>query len=259
MMEVVYVDAHNIQQLKGKQAPSVMALGYFDGVHLGHQQVIENAKQQAAEQQLSTAILSFFPHPKSVIQTGGAVHYLEPLEDRIEKLAQLGVDYYYVVKFDEAFSKIEAHDFIEGYVLALGAQHIVCGFDYHYGRKASGNHETLRAYTKQGIGVTIVEEAQKNGEKISSTIIRQCVESGNVAAVPKFLGNYYYTKYCTKRGVADYYMLPPVGRYKAQVEMACKAVVEAHIAVGENRELYFERGIQQKQPVKIVWLEKIHE
>jgi riboflavin kinase/FMN adenylyltransferase len=257
-MEVVYVDAAKIHVLQQQQPPSVMALGYFDGVHLGHQQVIQAAKIVAQQQNLLLSILSFFPHPKSVLGNQATVHYLEPLEERIQKLASLGVDVYYVVKFDYAFSQIEADVFIKEYVLGLGAQHIVCGFDYKYGQKAKGNRETLRAYEQNGIGITIVEEERQSGHKISSSIIRECVQAGHVEEIPKFLGEHYSTKYCLQNGTAEYYMLPPVGKYKANVVTDYQTVIEANILVDTNKRLHFENTrLKHTQPLKIFWLEKI--
>ena len=87
-MQIIYVNEQNIEELQKSATASAMALGYFDGVHLGHQQVITKAKEKAAEHQLALAVLSFFPHPKSVLLPDYEVKYLEPIEQKAEKLAR---------------------------------------------------------------------------------------------------------------------------------------------------------------------------
>lgn len=98
-MKVIYLNANNLQEIKQSCPNVAMALGYFDGVHLGHQRVIQTAKEKAKAQNLLLAVLSFFPHPKSVLFPNVEVSYIEPLEQKIEKLEKLEVDIFYIVEF----------------------------------------------------------------------------------------------------------------------------------------------------------------
>lgn len=123
-MQVIYVNQENIQALHSNPTSSAMALGYFDGVHLGHRKLIEAAKEITINKEMALSVLSFFPHPKSVLSPSLEMNYLEPLDERIDKMKVLGVDIYYIVKFDQAFSRIEPDDFIKDYVIGLGAKHI---------------------------------------------------------------------------------------------------------------------------------------
>ena len=238
-MKIIYVNADNLQVIR-RTAPNVaIALGYFDGVHLGHQKVIETATEKAKAHGLSTAVLSFFPHPKSVLFSE-KVTYLEPIEQKAQKLQELGVDIFYVVEFTMELAKVEANDFLEQYIIGLNAKEIICGFDYTYGSKASGNVETLAAYaaTKQ-VGLTVVEELKWNNEKISSTLIRRHLTERKLNELPRILGDFYTTKYCQKNGLLPYYSLPNVGSYKVLIEnhhsyieciaiVKCKKYIEIH-------------------------------
>ena len=217
-MQIIYVNEENIEELQKSATASAMALGYFDGVHLGHQKVITKAKEKAAEHQLALAVLSFFPHPKSVLLPNYEVKYLEPIEQKAEKLAKLGVDIFYIVEFTKELAKLPPDTFLNRYVVGLQAKEISCGFDYTYGSKASGNVETLAIYAaKQQIGLTVVDEFKWNEEKISSTRIRKCLQAGKLYELPQLLGTYHTTKYCQRGGVLPYYSLPNIGDYRVLI------------------------------------------
>jgi len=217
-VQIIYVNEENIEELQKSATASAMALGYFDGVHLGHQKVITKAKEKAVEHQLALAVLSFFPHPKSVLLPNYEVKYLEPIEQKAEKLAKLGVDIFYIVEFTKELAKLPPNTFLNRYVVGLQAKEISCGFDYTYGSKASGNVETLAVYAaKQQIGLTVVDEFKWNEEKISSTRIRKCLQAGKLYELPQLLGTYHTTKYCQRGGVLPYYSLPNIGDYRVLI------------------------------------------
>lgn len=218
-MKVIYVNANNLSEIQ-KQAPkAAIALGYFDGVHLGHQKVIKTAKRKAEKHQIASAVLSFFPHPKSVLQPDVPVSYLEPIEQKIEKLENLGVDYFYIVEFTKELSQVEGVDFLEHYVKGLQAQEIICGFDYKYGRKSAGSVVTLADFACDNeLGFTVVDEVKCKKEKISSTLIRQYLTSRKLQEIPQLMGCFYKTKYCKKNGLLPNYSLPSLGDYKVLIE-----------------------------------------
>ncbi|SDG73887.1 riboflavin kinase / FMN adenylyltransferase [Planococcus glaciei] len=239
-MQIVYVNAANLPDI-GRTAPkAAMALGYFDGVHLGHQKVIRTAKEQADAQNLAVAVLSFFPHPKSVLFPDREVAYLEPLEQKAEKLERLGVELFYVVEFTKELAKVEPDDFLNDYIVGLNAQEIVCGFDYTYGAKAKGTVETLAVYADvQQVGLTVVEELKWNEQKISSTLIRQHLADRQLSELPELLGTFHQTKYCQKNGLLPNYSLPNVGTYKVRIEtpessVECVATVKCKRTIQLN-------------------------
>ena len=239
-MRVVYVNANNLKEIK-QSAPNVaMALGYFDGVHLGHQKVIQTAKEKAEALNLSLAVLSFFPHPKSVLFSDIEVSYLEPLEQKVEKLERLEVDIFYIVEFTKELAKVEANDFLDDYIIGLNAKEIICGFDYTYGTKASGTVKTLAVYADaHQVGLTVVEELKWNNQKISSTLIRKYLTERKLSELQCLLGDFYKTKYSQKNGLLPNYSLPNAGSYKVLIEdqdsfiecvatVKCKRYIQIH-------------------------------
>lgn len=257
MMEKIYVNIDNIADIQMEKSNSVMVLGYFDGVHLGHQEVLKSAKQIACKCNLKLSVLSFFPHPKSVLNKKFTDFYLEPIEDRIEKLKKLEVDTFYIVEFNERFSKVDPDAFIKDYVLGLGAKHIVCGFDYKYGYKASGNTDTLQKYREIGIGITIINEQKHCKIKISSTVIRDCLENGEVHHIPHYLGGHYFIKYCSIQGVLSHYKFPLTGKYKTMLEFENNSIL-SFVTIDDVKKLHFDCNVSHvKQPIKVYWLEKV--
>lgn len=255
-MQIQYVDACNLQQFQ-QDAPAVsMALGYFDGVHVGHQHVIHAAKEQANKRDVKLAVLSFFPHPKSVLQPQHEVQYLEPIHQKAAKLEKLGVDIFYVVQFTKALASLSPEAFLDGYVRGLNAVHVVCGFDYTYGHRASGTVEELAVYAAtQQMGCTIVNEHIWHAQKVSSTRIRHCLQNGNLRALPQLLGTYYTTEYCQTTGVLPYYTLPKRGHYHILLDtgdalIPCMATVRC----GQHVQLHCDaRDIPQR--VNIQWID----
>lgn len=260
-MQIIYVNAANLPDIGTTAPEAAMALGYFDGVHLGHQKVIQTAKERADAQNLALAVLSFFPHPKSVLFPDREVRYLEPLEQKAGKLERLGVDLFYVVEFTKELAKVEADDFLDDYLLGLNAKEIVCGFDYTYGAKAKGTVETLAAYADaKQVGLTVVEELKWNEQKISSTLIRQHLEDRKLSELPKLLGTFHQTKYCQKNGLLPNYSLPNAGTYKVRIEtrnsviectaiVKCKKTIQLHYDWSALPELLSIQWVAQMEPV----------
>ena len=113
-----------------------MALGFFDGLHQGHRKVIQTALQKAKEKSLPLSVMSFFPDPKTVLSNGKKqVCYLMPLYEKEKMLEQLGVDRFYMVRFDKEFASLSPEQFVFQYLVKLGVLHAVAGFDFSYGSR----------------------------------------------------------------------------------------------------------------------------
>ncbi|MFX3624304.1 MAG: adenylyltransferase/cytidyltransferase family protein [Ectobacillus sp.] len=219
---------HLYQQNEGWGGePCVMALGYFDGVHLGHQEVIQKAKQIAKTKQQKCAVMTFDPHPKEVIRKQ-KVHYLMPLMDKARKLQDLGVDILYVVHFSLQVAAVPPEDFVENYLVRLNVSHVVAGFDFTYGAKGKGSMSTLKKHARGRFGVTTVLPVTECGEKISSTRIRNTLKAGCVEEMPDLLGHYYEVKgeiieregfFPNEASAAVYgrYTLPHAGVYEVSI------------------------------------------
>ncbi|MFD2924527.1 FAD synthetase family protein [Halobacillus naozhouensis] len=203
----------------------VMALGFFDGVHLGHQKIIKTAKRLADEKNLKLAVMTFSHHPSSVIKKGKIIkNYITPLSVKVKVLKQLGVDLLYVIDFNEEVAKIPHHQFVNDYLCGLNCAHVVAGFDYKYGFKGKGDMEQLSIDSAGRFEVTTVPKLEKDEEKVSSTLLRELISSGKVEKIREYLGRNYEVlgevkgrgRTCTINFDPDYY-LPCPGQYEVTI------------------------------------------
>lgn len=220
---------------KNEYPPLSMALGYFDGVHLGHQGVILEAKKQAEEIGLHSAVMTFDPHPSVVLGKNEMhVQYITPLEEKIHIIKKMGIDYLFIIHFTTEFANLLPQEFIDQYVIGLNVKHVVAGFDFTYGRMGKGNMETLPFHSREQFTNTIVPKFTKSNEKVSSTQIRKFLKEGRTDELPALLGRFYTTSgiviHGDKRGrtigfptanvdVKDEYILPPLGVYAVRMEI----------------------------------------
>ncbi len=169
----------------------VVAIGDFDGVHLGHRDVIGHALDIARLHQLPSAIMTFDPHPREVLGQAKYAHYLSPLPDRLEQFEALGVDYTYIVHFNLDFAKVSPEAFVNEVLKPMRIHTVVVGFDFTFGHRGSGTVETLRALCGDMLGVKVVRPYHLDGDKVSSTLIREQLHLGHLQAVRRLLGRHY--------------------------------------------------------------------
>ena len=174
-------------------SPIVLALGFFDGVHRGHQKVIKRAIEKGKSLGVKVAVMTFDRHPKIIFQNidGEKFKYLTMLDEKLEHFKNLGVDIAYVVKFDENLAYLSPQDFIDKYVVGLHAICVVAGQDYTYGKHDIANMDTISDFAKGRFEIITVDYLQRNDQKISSTQIRKDLDSGNVEAANLLLGYQY--------------------------------------------------------------------
>lgn len=180
---------------KGKSLniePSVAAVGFFDGIHQGHQEVIETAQQKANELGLKSAVMTFDPHPSVVLKKDKQhAHYITPLHEKQQILEDMGVDYLFVITFDTSLATLSPQQFVDDYFVGLEVKHVVAGFDFSYGHKGQGSMETLPEYAKGRLTQTIVHKVEEGKEKVSSTRIRSLLDHGRVDEVNRLLGRHF--------------------------------------------------------------------
>lgn len=169
-------------------AKTAVTIGNFDGVHLGHQAMIQQLKQVAAQQQLKTLVMIFEPQPLEFFQGYEAPPRISSLREKVEYLTELGVDYIAVAKFDQSFRGLSAEAFANILKQQLNAAHLVLGDDFHFGKNRQGNSEYLRNY---GFQVTNLTTISLQGERVSSTRIRQTLQAGDLALAAQLLGRPY--------------------------------------------------------------------
>jgi len=168
-----------------------VALGNFDGVHRGHQALLAHAGEHAQRLGAPLVVLTFEPHPRRffVPDTGPFRLTLPPAKLRL--LEQYGVQAVLAQHFDETFAALSADAFIDDVLLkGLGARHVVCGYDFTFGARRSGNVEMLREKGRQkGFGVTVLDPVMREGEIYSSTSIREALRAGWVSEASELLGH----------------------------------------------------------------------
>ena len=174
-----------------KIEPSVIAIGYFDGVHLGHQKVIHTAKKMAERLDVPLAVMTFHPHPKKVLEQKSSMRYLTPINEKINRFQSLGVKKTYVMKFDQNLAALSAEEFIENVCISLQVRGIVTGFNFRFGKKQSGDANDLRIFSRNRYETEKVEAVLKKGRHVSSTWIRQLLSNGEVELVNELLGRCY--------------------------------------------------------------------
>lgn len=176
---------------------TVVTIGAYDGVHRGHQAVIGHVQRRAHDLGIATAVVTFDRHPASVVRPESAPPLLTDLEQKLELLAATGLDYAYVIHFDEARSKEPAEDFVtEVLVDCLDAKVVVVGEDFHFGHKRRGNVKMLREMgSNEGFDVVGIELVDVGGApaaaedaRVSSTAIRIALREGKLDAANEMLG-----------------------------------------------------------------------
>ena len=168
----------------------VIALGFFDGVHLGHGALLRTVKETAARLEAVPAAFTFDKSPTAVI-TGQSVPLLSTVEDRILLMRRCyGIQEAVVASFD-AMQRMDWEDFITKYLVEeLGVIHVVAGHDFHFGYMGKGNPERLRYKCAQlGVGCDIIQKVEQDGITISSTYIRNLVAQGEMERAAEFLGH----------------------------------------------------------------------
>ena len=181
---------------------SVVTLGTFDGLHLGHQEIVGEVIRKSREIDGRSFLLTFDPHPRKVIPGRNDVKLLSTLEEKISILEKLGLENLLVINFTIEFSKQTPEDFVKKYLIdGIGLSEIIIGHDHHFGKGRDGNFELLKKIGKKNnFSVTLVTEYSVDGETISSTKIRNALLEGDVVKAGKMLGRNYSFKGKIVRG-----------------------------------------------------------
>ena len=185
-MEIVYLDGQKVNIVE----PICSAIGFFDGLHIGHMALVNEVKRVSEQKGYKKALMTFEHYPLYVLGKIKEEKYLTSMNDRISLLEKEGLDYLFIVKFTKEVAALSPEDFINQYLIDLHVKHIVCGFDFRFGKYNAGNTMTLQAC--QQFNVSVIPEVLYKGEKISSTRIRHVLEQGNIEEMNELLGR----KYC---------------------------------------------------------------
>ncbi|MGD9798383.1 MAG: bifunctional riboflavin kinase/FAD synthetase [Acidimicrobiia bacterium] len=242
---------------------SAVTIGFFDGVHLGHQVVIGEVRRLAAELGAASAVVTFDPHPAVVVRPASAPPLLTGLDQRLELLAATGVDRTLVVPFDEARSKESAEEFVEDVLVGcLGVRAVVVGEDFHFGHQRRGDVALLRRMgERHGFevdGIELHASAASAARTVSSTAIRAALADGDVVAAARMLGRPYEVRGTVERGdrrgrelgfptanlaVPDDRARPAEGVYAARYVRPDGSTHPAAVSLGRRPQFYEDGGL----------------
>jgi riboflavin kinase/FMN adenylyltransferase len=174
-------------------APVALTIGNFDGVHLGHQEMLAELKRAATRLGLPTCVLTFEPHPREFFAPDKAPTRLTSLREKLELLAACGVDRVHVCRFNYAFAQTTAEDFIDGIIArGLGARWVLVGDDFRFGARRAGSLVMLKqAAPRLGLDVAALASVTLDGERVSSTALRQALAAGDLERAGRLLGRSY--------------------------------------------------------------------
>jgi riboflavin kinase/FMN adenylyltransferase len=183
----------DLKEITTPLAKSVITLGNFDGLHLGHQELVRKVISRAKETGSQSVVVTFRPHPLKILAPEKCPPLLSIYEEKIRLFEQLGVDVLVKIPFSLEFAKMSPEDFVKGILCdLLGAKEIFVGFNYRFGRGREGNITILKTLGKRlGFTVREVEQVSLEGEVISSTKIRRLLKDGEVEHAARLLGRTY--------------------------------------------------------------------
>lgn len=169
----------------------VVALGFFDGLHLAHMDLIKKVKEVAKDKNCRTGVVTFHPHPAFILNKNEITTFITPLEVKADLLSEVDLDYLFIVEFDQETALLDHKDFVQTYLVPLNVKTVVAGYDNRYGYKGEGTIHTIEEDSNNVIEAIEVEEHLYNGKKMGSTLIRRMLENGEVGELTNLLGRYY--------------------------------------------------------------------
>lgn len=201
-----------------------LAIGYFDGVHRGHQVIIQNAIKQAKALGVLSSVMTFDPHPKSVLGSKEHSSFITPLPDKLEIFKKMAIDLVYVVSFNRDFSQVSPSDFVEQLLISLQVKYVTIGFDFSFGFRGIGKAHDLKLLSKSRFRVQVISSVNSQAEKISSTNIRKALQIGNIEKANHYLGRRYsiqgfYHPDRSRFFVNSAAVIPAMGGYLVGVEI----------------------------------------
>ena len=175
------------------QQPTVLTIGTFDGVHLGHQKIVERVVTTARQEGLLATVFTFFPHPRMVVQHDKGLKLIHTLEEKKQLLQQLGVDLLVVQPFNEAFAQLTAEEFVSTILVQrLNVKKVIIGYDHRFGRNRTANIDDMRLFgEKYGFAVEEISVQEVDEVSVSSTKIREALNKGDVTTAEHYLGTPY--------------------------------------------------------------------
>jgi len=231
-------------------------IGYFDGFHLGHQSLFNKTLNLAKLKSIKSALISFDPDPWVVLHGIPNANHLTTIEDRKRLASKLGFDVWISIEFDEKMANLEPKEFISK-LKSICIVDLICGFDFRFGSKGSGNIQTLKENQDEQFKIHIIDEYRVDHEKVSSTRIKIALKNGDMELVKQLLGRYYELNGVVVGGrqigrkigyptanlqINSEYVLPKMGVYAGYVVIESLRY-QAMISIGLNPTIKDDRVV----------------
>jgi riboflavin kinase/FMN adenylyltransferase len=184
---------HSINEFHSDKK-TILTLGTFDGVHIGHAAILKKLTQNTADGKFESAVLTFFPHPRMVLQGKSDLKLLNTINEKIDLLEKIGIENLIIHPFDANFSQLSAEEFVKTVLVdQLHIQKIIIGYDHRFGKNRTANIDDLTAFgLKYGFEVEQISAQEINDISISSTKIRTALEDGEINLANEYLGYSYF-------------------------------------------------------------------
>jgi len=172
----------------------VVTIGTFDGVHMGHKKILEKVIHSAQELHCQSVVLTFFPHPRMVLQESSEIKLLNTMDEKISLLEEIGIDNLIIHPFDKEFSRLTAEEFVKEILVdQLNVQKIIIGHDHRFGRNRTADINDLISFgLEYGFEVTQISAQEINENAVSSTKTRNAILDGDITLANDYLGYSYF-------------------------------------------------------------------
>ena len=242
-----HTSADTFDGLKG----TVVTIGTFDGVHLGHRKIIDRLLASAQSNDLESVVLTFFPHPRMVLQKDIGIKLINSIDERIKLLEASGLDHLIIHPFTKAFSRLTAEEFVKDILVdQLKARKVIIGYDHRFGRNRNANIEDLKAFgTQYDFEVEEISKQDVDDVAVSSTKIRKALNEGDLTKANEYLGYPFMLNGIVSRGKGlgkkfnyptanlkieeTYKLIPAKGVYVARASINGKEVY-GMMSIGTN-------------------------
>ena len=242
-----HTSADTFDGLKG----TVVTIGTFDGVHLGHRKIIDRLLASAQSNDLESVVLTFFPHPRMVLQKDTGIKLINSINERIALLEASGLDHLIIHPFTKAFSRLTAEEFVKDILVdQLKARKVIIGYDHRFGRNRNANIEDLKAFgTQYDFEVEEISKQDVDDVAVSSTKIRKALNEGDLTKANEYLGYPFMLNGIVSRGKGlgkkfnyptanlkieeTYKLIPAKGVYVARASINGKEVY-GMMSIGTN-------------------------
>lgn len=247
---------YGFDSLPAFRAP-VVTVGSYDGVHGGHRAILRRINELAAQNGGESVVVTFAPHPRIVLGKADGLKLLNTLEEKIALLEEVGVDHLIVAPFTEEFSRLSSQEYVRDYLVErIGVHTLVVGYNHHFGHNKDGDFRFLQSMQEEyGFEVYEISRQQIDDEKVSSTVVRQLITTGDVAHAMRLLERpYILITNLKERAIDPYKLLPPNGRYRVEIEGQGAAVL---MISHSGMNLDFASSYNLEKPLQIGFIDRI--